>query len=234
LRAGDVLRVSCPFTPARVTDLSPEYVVVRWPWWDVDPDCDWVKWNGEVALPTGSASSEWDHDLFRVRPEAQRFAIGATCLVGIPPSVVHVIAVDRFDPPLETGRLPRPRRLVTVLRAGLSYNGELEEQGCQLDPDDDIPASFELLLRPYAFLRTGDEVADATGRAWRFDTPWDWCSFDGGTPDEPTWPLTLLTRGCRGDTSAAESVAAATMVGTHQQEVVRWAALTRARPARLS
>ncbi|GIJ23920.1 hypothetical protein Vlu01_45440 [Micromonospora lutea] len=49
-RVGDVLRISCPFTPTVVTGLDEAYVSVRWPWWEIDPDADGVRWNGEVAL----------------------------------------------------------------------------------------------------------------------------------------------------------------------------------------
>ncbi|MGI5171612.1 hypothetical protein ACQEU3_45435 [Spirillospora sp. CA-253888] len=37
-RAGDVLRVSCPFTPAQITEVSRFHVTVQWPWWADDPD----------------------------------------------------------------------------------------------------------------------------------------------------------------------------------------------------
>ncbi|WP_225994126.1 hypothetical protein [Actinomadura rudentiformis] len=119
---------------------------------------------------------------------------GATCQVGIPPTIVHVISVDHFDPPLETGWLPRPHTLTTVLPAGQSHAPDLEDQGMSLDPHDDIPISFKLLFRPYDFLQADDEVADAAGGAWRFAGPFDWQPFDGGHPHEPAWPLTLLTR----------------------------------------
>jgi hypothetical protein len=212
-------------------------VVVEWPWWSLDPDCDWIEWNGRVALAGDPASHEWDNELFRTEPAAQHLAVGATCRVGIPPTIVHVVSVEHFDPPHETGRLPRPHRYVVVLRAGQSYDAALEEhdveQGCEIDPDDDIPIVFDLLFRPYAFLITGDEVADAAGRAWRFDAPWDWQPFDGDEPHEPVWPLTLLTRGGRADeTTAAAAVAHATRTGSHRQELARWAELAQAKPTR--
>jgi hypothetical protein len=49
-RVGDVLRISCPFTSTVVTGVDEVYVSVRWPWWEIDPDAEGVRWNGEVAL----------------------------------------------------------------------------------------------------------------------------------------------------------------------------------------
>ncbi|MCO5996959.1 hypothetical protein [Actinoallomurus rhizosphaericola] len=238
-RTGDILRVSCPYTEARVTRVPTAHdphVVVEWPWWSVDPDCDWVDWNGQVALVGDPASYEWDDELFRTEPAAQRLVVGATCRVGIPPTTVHVVSVEHYDPPLETGRLPRPRRHVAVLRAGRSYDAELDEldveQGYEIDPDDDMPIALDLLFRPYAFLAGGDEVADAAGRAWRFDAPWDWHPFDGADAREPVWPLTLLYRGGPADEATAAAVARATRTGSHREELRRWTELARARPTR--
>ncbi|MCG7206962.1 hypothetical protein [Streptomyces arenae] len=226
---GDIVRVSCPDTPARVTDKSPHHVSIEWPWWAVDPDSDWIHWNGQVALPHDPSSYEGQTGLFRTTPPLDTLEPGTTCRVGIPPTLVHVIAVDRFDPPLETGRLPRPRRHVVLLRAGHSHDPEREEQGEEFDPDDDIPITFDLVFRPYACLTPGDEVADAAGRAWRFDTPWDWRPFDGAEPHEPHWPLTLLTRGSHpADPEMAVTVTAATKVGSHHEELARWSELAQA------
>ncbi|WP_330461609.1 hypothetical protein OIB37_34915 [Streptomyces sp. NBC_00820] len=104
--------------------------------------------------------------------------------------------------------------------------------GFPLNPGDGIPFSIELLMRPYAFLGPGDEVADAAGRAWRFDGPWDWAPFDGEGPGAgPEWPLVLLTRsGTPCSDSDAETVAAGTATGSHQETVRRWMSLTEASP----
>ncbi|MGW6739857.1 hypothetical protein ACWGDX_03775 [Streptomyces sp. NPDC055025] len=80
--------------------------------------------------------------------------------------------------------------------------------------------------------RVGDEVADAAGRAWRFEGPWDWTAFDGApTGAGPEWPLVLLTRAgtsCSG--TDAEAVAASTAIASHQEAVRRWMSLTEASP----
>lgn len=231
-RPGDVLRVSCPDTPATVACVSRDHISLDWPWWQRDPDCDWIHWNGRVALPFGAAPG--DRSLFRTDPPPDRLTAGDTCAVGIPPVVAHVIRVDRFDPPLETGRLPRPTVSVTVLEAGVARDpepGEFDEQGEEFHPEDDIPFVLELLLRPYAFLEPGDEIADAAGRAWRFDGPWEWWPFDGAGPGAPVWPLTQLARdGGPLAPDAPDPVARATATGSHAAEAARWQALARVPP----
>lgn len=52
--------------------------------------------------------------------------------------MVHVTAVDRHDPPLDTGWLPRPRLTASVPRRGLSYRefpdeSHLDGSGYALD-----------------------------------------------------------------------------------------------------
>nr|WP_244320193.1 MULTISPECIES: hypothetical protein [Streptomyces] len=107
---------------------------------------------------------------FRTDPPPERLKAGDVCRVGVPPTVVHVTAVDRHDPPLETGWPPRPALTVSVLRRGLSHRefpdgSHLDGTGYGLHPGDGTPFTFKLLMRPYAFLSPGDEVADAAGRA---------------------------------------------------------------------
>lgn len=226
-RPGDVLRVSCPDAPATVTGITRHHISLDWPWWRVDPDCDWIHWNGEVALPLQNEPGDRETSFFRTDPPADRLAAGDLCRVGIPETVGHITRVDRFDPPLETGRLPRPRLSVTLLRAGEAHDPEREEQGEEFHPEDDIPFVLELLLRPYPFLEPGDEVADSAGRAWRFEGPWEWRPFDDAGPHTPVWPLTLLTR--EGDPlslDVPDPVARATASGSHAAEAARRQALT--------
>ncbi|MFD5098903.1 hypothetical protein [Streptomyces albidochromogenes] len=240
-RVGDVLSVACPFTPTRVEQaVTWDHVSVRWPWWDIDAESDFVYWNGIVALGVnsgGRVAPEVETELFRTDPPPEQLKAGDFCRVGVPPTVVHVTAVDHHDPPLETGWLPRPRLTVTVLRRGLSYRefpdeNHVDGTGYTLHPGDGTPFTFELLMRPYVALRPGDEVADAGGRAWRFEGPWDWTAFDGApTGAGPEWPLVLLTRAgtpCSG--VDAEAVATSTAIGSHQETVRQWMSLTEASP----
>lgn len=241
-RVGDVLSVACPFTPTRVErGVTSGVVSVRWPWWDIDGACESVHWNGIVALgvDTGEyGAPDVQTELFRTEPPPHELKAGDTCRVGVPPTVVHVTAVDDHDPPLETGWLPRPERTLTVLRHGLSYR-EFPDDGSHRDgsgydiyPGDGTPFGFELLMRPYADLELDDEVGDVDGRAWRFDGPWEWMPFDGEPVSTgPGWPLVLLTRAGRPcSVDQAEAVAASTANGSHQETVWDWMSLTGASP----
>ncbi|MEU7279458.1 hypothetical protein AB0A69_11855 [Streptomyces sp. NPDC045431] len=237
-RVGDVLTVACPFVETRVKDLKWDYLSVPWPWWERDLDSESFHWNGIVALGIDARTRVWDEmTLFRTDPAPEFLEPGDVCRVGVPPTVVHVTAVDHFDPPQETGWLPRPHLAVAVLPRGLSYReypdgGHLNGRGNHLYPDNGIPFTFELLFRPYAFLHPGDEVADAAGRAWRFDGPWDWYAFDGAPHSEvPQWPLALLTRdGSPCAPEAAEEVTRATATGSHGETLRHWTDLTDTSP----
>ncbi|WP_458690791.1 hypothetical protein, partial [Nocardia tengchongensis] len=66
-RVDDILELSCPFTAARVTELTADEVFVEWPWWAVDPDSDGERWNGVVAVAAGPGAPGWDREVFRIR-----------------------------------------------------------------------------------------------------------------------------------------------------------------------
>ncbi|MGC4997142.1 MULTISPECIES: hypothetical protein [unclassified Streptomyces] len=227
-RPDDVLELECPFTETTVTKISRFYVSVQWPWLKVDPQAKNIRWNGQRALPTPEAQ---DWEIFRTEPAEAALMSGDTCRVGIPPTVVHVLAVHHFDPPLVTGMLPRPASYLEVLRQGETHDPEFEDQGYALDPAGGEPIRIQLLFRPYAFLEPGDEVADQEGRAWRFDAVWDWHPFDEVQPSVPAWPLALLSRNGEPTPEEAAAVAQATAVGSHAEELQRWTELTLARPA---
>ncbi|MFJ2651435.1 hypothetical protein ACIO1C_32520 [Streptomyces sp. NPDC087420] len=226
-RPGDVLMLECPFTGTTVTEVS-RHVFVRWPWLEVDPQAENMRWDGQRALPTPEAH-EWE--IFRTEPAESVLRPGDTCLVGVPATVVHVQGVYHFDPPLVTGMLPRPACYLGLLPQGDAYDPELEDQTYALDPAGGEPIRIELLFRPYAFLEPGDEVADRNGRVRRFDTAWDWHPFDGEQSGTPAWPLALLSRDGEPTSEEAAAVARATAIGSHAEEFDRWTALALARPA---
>jgi hypothetical protein len=225
-RPGDVLTISCPFTEVTVVDVTRFHVAVSWPWWRPDPHAEGTEWNGNYAIARGPDPSE----IFRTEPPADTLQPGTRCRIGIPTTVVHVIDAQTFDPPLETGWLPRPVREIVVLPQGISEDPNAIEQGTGINPDDNIPMAIDIIFRPYAFLEYGDDVTDDSGRVWRFDGPWNWHPYDGHA-GIPTWPLTLLAAG-DGTTDAERKtrIAKATRTGSHQAEVDRWQQATNARP----
>ncbi|MGW1756751.1 hypothetical protein [Streptomyces mirabilis] len=140
-RAGDVLRVSCTPTPARVAEVSPFYVSVEWPWGGIDPDSQY-RWNGQVALPVEPDSWEWS--LFRTEQDPRTLKANDTCLVGIPETLVRVLDVAHYDPPTDTGRLPRPHTLMTVLPVDYpSIEGSDEDEGDTIELDGAAPIAIE-------------------------------------------------------------------------------------------
>lgn len=64
---------------------------VWWPWWDIDTGSDFLHWNGIVA-------PDVEAELFRTDPPSEQLKAGDTCLVGVPPTMVHVTAVDHHAP----------------------------------------------------------------------------------------------------------------------------------------
>lgn len=50
-RPGDVLLLECPFTETAVTGVTRYYVSVRWPWLEVDPQAENIRWNGQESRP---------------------------------------------------------------------------------------------------------------------------------------------------------------------------------------
>ncbi|WP_326815971.1 hypothetical protein [Streptomyces sp. NBC_01763] len=229
-RVGDILTVSCPFTEAQVSAVRPGYVSIKWPWNRVDPDTPQFAWNGEVAVTSDPAHFDWKRELFRTDPAPQHLRPGAVCRVGIPLTVVHVTDVVVCDPPRATGILPRPTLLLGVLLAGQTEVPEHEDQGCTLDPDDDVPTSIDLLFRPYDFLHLGDEVIDTNDCSWRFRGPWHWERLADGTAAMPAWPLTLTARLEGFDEADMSAVYDATESGSHSGEVARWSWLADATP----
>jgi hypothetical protein len=224
-RPGDVLSVRCPPIEAQVAAIAPHYLSLRWPWNEVDPESAF-RWNGNRAFNRDPNHYEWDGELYRLSPDVTELAEGDSCQVGIPETTVQVISVHPFDPPRDVGWLPRPRRWLSVLPHGQSFDPDFEDQGSTLDPDSGTVV-LNLLFRPYAFLEPGDEVADAQSDAWRFDGPWNWHSFSGRV-SIPTWPLTLLSRNGDPEEEVVSTVMRATTDGSHAGEESRWRDLTNA------
>ncbi|MFB7861700.1 hypothetical protein [Streptomyces sp. NPDC056069] len=63
IKVGDILRVSCAFTPTRVVEISDWHVSIAWPWEQIDPDSE-IQWNGQYAIPRRQGSSESRLSLF--------------------------------------------------------------------------------------------------------------------------------------------------------------------------
>ncbi|MEU8252056.1 hypothetical protein [Nonomuraea sp. NPDC048916] len=150
-RVGDILRVTCPPTTAQVAQVSKFYAFVDWPWGGIDPDSQY-RWNGQVAFPAEPGSYEWSYLLFRTDPEPWHLALGDSCLVGIPETLVRVVEVIHHDPPADVGRLPRPHTWVIVLLADQPdeiYERDEEEGGggSVIELDSFTPIRLDIVSR---------------------------------------------------------------------------------------
>lgn len=230
VRAGDVLRVACPFAEAEVTKVNRNYVAVRWPWGQVDPHSSY-EWNGEVAFEFGT-DSWWP---FETSPELEQLRPGDRCLLGIPARVVHVFAVRCWWPDQDTGRLPRRPLALYLFRQGTPH--DLGQPEYELDPYQGAPVRVELLGRPYPFLEDLDQVADRQGRRWEFCGPYWWVPLDRDDAREGlppplaalVWPLTLVAdrAGATPDPVRVQRVADATARQILRSYVHGWERLRR-------
>jgi hypothetical protein len=140
-QVGDILRVSCAPALARVTEISSSHVSIEWPWGESDPDSRYC-WNGRFALPVEPDGWEWS--LFRTEQDPRTLKPYDTCLVGIPETLVRVIDVGHYDPPMDTGRLPRPHTLLIVLPVDRpSADGSSEDEGDTIELDSAAPIAME-------------------------------------------------------------------------------------------
>jgi hypothetical protein len=126
---GELLRISCEPRNARVTEVTPYYVTLEWPWRGIDNESRRFRWSGRVALPRDPNHFEWHNTPWRVDPEPHELQVGDLAIVGILPTTVRIMRIRRHDPPLELGWLPRPEATL-----GVCFQGD----------EDDDEAGFAL------------------------------------------------------------------------------------------
>ncbi|WP_416986408.1 hypothetical protein [Streptomyces sp. T028] len=144
-KVGDVLRVSCPPAPTRVVHATPFDVTVEWPWAQIDPESE-LKWNGLRAIPRSEHTSEWN-GLFQTTPDPRLLEVGSTCVVGVPETLVRIVDIGRYDPPIDVGWLPRPHTLLIVLPVDQPHHPDAEEEGDTIDLESAAPIEIELVAR---------------------------------------------------------------------------------------
>ncbi|MES5818509.1 hypothetical protein [Streptomyces sp. RG80] len=147
-RVGDILRVTCPWTPAKVARVAGSHAFIVWPWAEIDPESRY-RWDGQTAMPTDPDSLEWWQGVFHTEPKPWELSAGDTCLVGVPETLVRVLDIQRHDPPADRGRLPRPRITLVVAHVDQPDGtwAEEEGQGFVIDPNSSEPLTFELVSR---------------------------------------------------------------------------------------
>ncbi|NNN37501.1 hypothetical protein HLK59_45685 [Streptomyces sp. S3(2020)] len=148
-RVGDILRVTCPWTPAEVAGVTGRYAVLVWPWAEIDPESRFG-WDGRVAVPTDPDSPERWQDVFRTEPKPWLLSAGDTCLVGVPETLVRVLDIDHHDPLADRGWLPRPHTTLVVAHLDQPQEPmwpEEEGEGFTIDPGSFAPLTLELVSR---------------------------------------------------------------------------------------
>ncbi|MFI8501212.1 hypothetical protein ACIGFK_22355 [Streptomyces sp. NPDC085524] len=145
-RIGDVLRVSCPPTQARVANVSRFDIAVEWPWGEIDPQSRF-RWNGQRAFATSPDAPDWTTSLFRTDPEPWNLSVGDNCLVGIPETLVRITDIGRYDPPQDVGWLPRPHTLLGVVPADYPDETVTEDDVDTIYIDSAAPVTIELVSR---------------------------------------------------------------------------------------
>ncbi|UFN96257.1 hypothetical protein [Micromonospora aurantiaca] len=213
-QVGDVVAVSCPWTPTVTTRAGKYYAAVRWPWGAVlDPDSAYLP-NGSVAFPVDESTEPWWP--YQLRPPAAELDEGDRCAVGVPPTRCYVVRSNRYDPPMDDGFLPRLTASIALLPVGSGYADAADVWLERAEPFE-----MKLLHRPYGALRSGDTVDDADGRLLQFVPPFLFYADNGRV--RPAWPLALVTRdGVTPPSDAVDAVATATAVGGHADEIARW------------
>jgi hypothetical protein len=127
---GDTLRISCEAFDSRVVGTTPTRILVAWPWFEVDEESE-NRWNGSRGFPRDPEHYAWGNTPWRVEPDPSELGTGDPCFVGMPPTLVRVMTIVRYDPPADFGFLPRPE-----VALGL----------CMIDMLDEEEAGFTLYL----------------------------------------------------------------------------------------
>ncbi|MEV6931979.1 hypothetical protein AB0M46_46860 [Dactylosporangium sp. NPDC051485] len=120
LKPGDMLLMECERTSVRVSRIIRSWVMVRWPWREIDPESR-TRWDGTVAIPCDPTRIEWFHTPWRLDPHVG-LSVGDTCSLFIPPTRVIVRGVHQFDPPMAMGYLPRANYAVEMVEVAHQDN----------------------------------------------------------------------------------------------------------------
>jgi hypothetical protein len=116
-KVGEQIVISCEPVDTEVLKKLGDHYCVKWPWGAVDQQSRF-RWDGSMAFPVDDESFEWQNTPWRLEPDPSELVVGASCMVGIPPTRVVVQDVENFDPPRDLGWLPRPTLGLAVVSAG--------------------------------------------------------------------------------------------------------------------
>jgi hypothetical protein len=138
---GDTLRIFADVADVRVAGTTPRRVLVAWPWWEVDEESA-NSWDGTVGFPGDPDAYEWRNTPWRLEPDPSALGTGDGCLLGVPPTEVRLLSIDRFDPPADFGFLPRPGYALGVCPLDLLDD---QDAGYTIYPDSGEPIEIEVV-----------------------------------------------------------------------------------------
>lgn len=138
---GDEVVVSLDPASAHVRSVGARHITIEWPWGTVDNSSDF-RWDGTCSLPSDDIHPEWVP--YQLEPAARELRAGDACTVSIPPTRLHVVHYEAYDPPRNLGWAPAPTAGIYVVPP---ENRDEEDAGCMLylggaepiriDPADD-------------------------------------------------------------------------------------------------
>ncbi|MFY1697925.1 hypothetical protein [Solwaraspora sp. WMMA2101] len=136
---GELLLISAEAFDARVAGTTLRRVLIDWPWREIDPDSA-NSWDGTVAFPRDPDSYDWCNTPWRLEPDPSDLEAGDSCFIGIPPTKVIVIGIEKFEPPADFGFLPRPEYVLEVVPVDMLDD---EEAGFVLYLNGEEPIELE-------------------------------------------------------------------------------------------
>jgi hypothetical protein len=221
LRTGDVVRLNCEKRQVRVVDVSGEYFSVEMPWVRADPLSEY---GGDVAyaFPRSPVSPEWGMTPFRFDEDTTLLAVGDEVSISVPEMIAYITSIDYYDPPLDTGTLPRPEVGINLLHYGTVRDPEDEEQGFSYNMPGDDFIHIEIIFRPYKFLVDGDIVIDDNNTRLKFTPPWHFIRDGESRDTPPRWPLTLVEGFEQKISNRNATVQNSTSTGSHEAELAKW------------
>lgn len=189
VRAGDVVRMSCPPAIADLLHVDPHFVILRWPWPRTRLDGSPLTREVYVLRDlTCRIPGLWHYDPDPADPGALR--IGDQITVNASGDVWVRYTPTGYSRDL--GVLPQG---VPLSQAG--EPGSYQDRRIIIDPFEGEPWTVQLLHRPYPWLEDGDVVLDANARRWMFCLPPAWVCLENGASAtsltrRPQIPLQLL------------------------------------------
>lgn len=138
---GDLLIISAEAFDSRVASTTSRRVLIDWPWREVDPNSA-NSWDGTVGFPRDSEAYDWCNTPWRLEPDVSELQTGDACFVGIPPTEVRIVGMEKYEPPADFGFLPRPDYVLELVPVDMLDD---EDAGFVLYLNGEEPIDIEIV-----------------------------------------------------------------------------------------